>query len=109
MMAGKQSRAFWEQHVAACEASGSTRAAYCRWHSLKVCSFKYWRIRLRSLATATTAATATRQALVPVILSTPPPATTALELCVGDQVRLSLPASVDAMWLGTLLRLAAAC
>jgi hypothetical protein len=32
-----------------------------------------------------------------------------LELCVGDQVRLSLPTSVDAAWLGALLRSAAAC
>lgn len=105
-MAESRSRAFWEAHVLACEASGSTRAGYCRRHGLKCWTFKYWRQRLRP---AGTAATASHQALVPVMVSSVLPVAGTLELCVGDQVRLLLPTSVDAAWLGALLRSAAAC
>ena len=106
MMAGKQSRAFWEQHIAACEAIGSTQAGYCRRHGLKYWTFKDWRQRLRPVTTATTASL---QTLVPVMVSSALPAAGTLELCVGDHVRLSLPSSVDAVWMGVLLRSAAAC
>ncbi|MDQ3024794.1 MAG: IS66 family insertion sequence element accessory protein TnpB [bacterium] len=105
-MAEIKSRAFWEAHVSACEASGSKRAAYCRRHELNYWTFNEWRRRLGSTAAM---AGASRQALVPVMVSSARPTAGTLELCVGDQVRLSLPASVDAVWLGALLRSAAAC
>ncbi len=101
-----KSRAFWEAHVSACEASGSTRAAYCRRHELNYWTFNDWRQRLRPVVPV---ATVSGQALVPVMVSSARPTAGTLELYVGDQVRLSLPASVDAVWLGALLRSAAAC
>jgi transposase-like protein len=105
-MAVIKSRAFWSQHVAACATSGLSRAAYCRQHDLSYWTFNDWRRRLGSTGSS---ATSPRQALVPVMMTSAPSTAGALELRVGDQVRLSLPASVDAAWLGSLLRSAAAC
>lgn len=37
----------WQEHIAAWEGSGQTRAAYCRQHGLNLHTFAYWRRRLR--------------------------------------------------------------
>jgi transposase-like protein len=107
-MAEIRSREFWAQHVAACAASGLSRAAYCRRHDLSYWTFNDWRRRVES-AQPRPVSTAQHQSLVPVVLSSTRPTAAMLELRVGDQVRLSLPASVDAAWLGSLLRSVAAC
>jgi hypothetical protein len=43
------------------------------------------------------------------VVVTSSPTAAALELRVGDQVRLSLPASMDSAWLGALLRATSGC
>jgi transposase-like protein len=106
-MAEIRSREFWAQHVAACAASGLSRAAYCRQHDLNYWTFNDWRRRSGS-ERPTSVATAQHQSLVPVVVTSAPTAT-ALELRVGDQVRLSLPLSVDSAWLGALLRATSGC
>lgn len=106
-MAERKSRDFWQQHVAAFEASGERRAAYCRRHGLNFWTFDGWRRRLQaSAATERTPG----QLLVPVMIDAPcPPHANMLEVRVGIGVRMSVPISVDAAWLGTLLRAASSC
>jgi hypothetical protein len=107
-MARQKSKGFWERHVVALETSGLTRAAYCRRHGLNYGTMCFWWRRLRG---GKGAAAGTRQALVPVMVATSPPRTTTalLEIRVGAQVTVSVPTSVDAMWLGALLRAVSAC
>jgi transposase-like protein len=106
-MAEIRSREFWERHVAACEASGEKRAAYCRRHDLNYWTFNAWRGRLRSAASGLTSS---RQALVPVVIrSSPAVSPVMLELRVGARMTLSVPTSVDAVWLGAVLREASTC
>ena len=107
-MAERTSREFQEIHVAACEASGETRVAYCRRVGLSLWTFRNgWRA-LRPV-TARRPMRGATQSLVPLMVQAHPPAATLLELRVGGQVSLSVPASVDAAWLGAVLRAAAAC
>ncbi len=42
-----QRRAQWQQHIAAWQRSGQTRAAYCEQNGLKLQTFAYWRKRLK--------------------------------------------------------------
>ena len=106
-MAEAETRAFWERHVAACEASGWTRAAYCRRHELKIWQLKYWRRQLRPKVPQVALP---RQALVPVMVrSLPAVSPVMLELRVGARMTLSVPSSVDAVWLGSVLREASSC
>lgn len=44
----RRTRAIWERHVAAFEAGGQTRDAYCSAHGLSRSTLDYWRRRLRS-------------------------------------------------------------
>ena len=101
-MAQIRSRAFWERHVAAWEACGEKLAPYCRRHGLNYWTCREWRKRLRPMAAAS------RQALV-MISSLPAIAAATLELRVGARMTLSVPTSVDAVWLGTVLREASSC
>lgn len=104
-MAERKSKEFWQGHVAAFDASGERRAAYCRRHGLNFWTFDGWRRRLRGTASP-------ELGLVPVMVDSPcpPRATpTVIEVRVGSDVSLSVPTSVDANWLGTLLRKAASC
>lgn len=96
-MGKHRSEAFWRDHLERFEDSGLTRAAYCRQHRLATHRFDYWRRRLAS---------GLSRALVPVVVSAPA-AGSGLEVEVGE-ARLSVPASVDPIWLGRLLR-AAGC
>lgn len=102
-MAERKSKEFWQGHVAAFDASGERRAAYCRRHGLSFWTFDGWRRRLRDNA-------APEPALVPVMVESPcSPRATVIEVRVGSDVCLSVPTSVEAAWLGTLLRKAASC
>lgn len=106
-MARQKSREFWGRHVAALATSGLTRAAYCRRHGLNYGTMCLWWRRLRG---GHGTATRTRQALVPVMVATPPHTTMALlEIRVGAQVVISVPTSVDAAWLGALVRAVSTC
>jgi hypothetical protein len=90
--------------VAAWEASGEKLAPYCRRHGLNYWTFREWRKRLRPMAASK------RQALVPVMVRALPAISAAtLELRVGARMTLSVPTSVDAVWLGTVLREASSC
>ena len=96
-MGKHRSEEFWRDHLARFVDGGLSRAAYCRQHRLAMHSFDYWRRRL--------AADSVR-ALVPVVVSEPSVATE-LHVQIG-QARVSVPSSVDPVWLGRLLR-AAGC
>ena len=102
-MAKRQPIGFWKRHVVAFEAGKETRAAYCRRHGLNYWTFESWRRRLRHDA-------ARSQALVPVVVESGTPFGSALSVDVRvGSVAVSIPASVDAVWLGTLLRTVATC
>lgn len=105
-MAEIHSVTFWESHVAACEASGEKFAAYCRRLQLNYWTFREWRKRLRRPIDSAKAPV--RQALVPVIVEASAPLAV-LEVRVGTQLAMSVPTSVDAVWLGTVLRAAGSC
>lgn len=109
-MARQQSMEFWARHVAAMETSGLTRAAYCRRHGLNYGTLYGWWRRLRQGDATVSPVGQTGQALVPVMVATPPHPTPALlEIRVGAQVVVSVPTSVDAVWLGALLRAVSGC
>ena len=102
-MAKRKTEAFWTQHVAAFEASGASRAAYCRRHALNYWTFDGWRRRLQCRVPA--------QALVPLMVESAGPVrpAEAIELRVDGRVSVTVPTSVDPVWLGQLLRTVAAC
>lgn len=105
-MAKHQPRGFWIAHVEGVGAGTMSKAAYCRRHGLDYKTLLRWVRRVRSGNAGTKAAAA----LVPITLREAAPTDhAALTLRVGPQVSLSLPASIDAQWLGTLLRQVAGC
>jgi transposase-like protein len=96
---------FWIAHVAAAQASGMSKAAYCRRHGLDYKSLLRWANRLRRRGEASTT-----QSLVPVAIRNAAPAERgSMTLRIGPDVSLSIPASTDAVWLGTMLRSVSAC
>lgn len=95
-MGKHRSESFWRDHLARFEDSGLSRAAYCRQHRLATHSFDYWRRRLAGCSS---------RALVPVVVSEC--AGSGLDVQVGH-ARLSVPSSIDPVWLGRVLR-AAGC
>jgi hypothetical protein len=42
-----QKEQFWVKHIKLKQASGLTRAAYCRTHGLVLCQFSYWEQKLK--------------------------------------------------------------
>lgn len=102
-MAARKSKAFWERHTVAIEASGLTRAAYCRRHGLNYGTMYGWQRRLRGgEGTAL-------QALVPVVVAPSAQSAALVEIRVGPQVTVSVPTSVDPSWLGRLLHVVSTC
>ena len=100
-MAGHRGRVFWSRHVGAAEGSGLSRAAYCRQHGLDYGTFRRWARRVAAEPPARSDA----QALVPLRVSTrQDDSDGALRLEVGPGAVLTLPRSIDARWLGALLR-----
>lgn len=87
-MAENHSRAFWQSHVAACEASGEKLADCCRRLRLNYWTFRELRKRLRPIGAA---ATSKRQALVPVMVrASPAVSPLVLELRVGGAVFMAV-------------------
>lgn len=106
-MAQHRSKEFWARHVAALRRSGLTRAAYCRRNGLSYASLTAWEHRLRASAPQPRRAA---PALVPVVVEAPPSNGVPLvEIRIGTQLIVSVPAAVDAQWLGALLRAAGSC
>lgn len=104
-MAKHRGKAFWSRHVAAAGASGMSRAAYCRRHGFNYKTFLRWAGRLGVTRTEESS----RQSLVPLsVVAVPRGDDVALCLRVASDVELSIPLSIDARWLGELLR-AVAC
>ena len=102
-MAKHKSKQFWITHVAAAQASGMSKVAYCRQHGLdyKTLLRCIGRLRRRSEPA---------QSLVPVAVRDAAPTDRApMMLRIGPDISLSLPASTDAAWLGALLRTVSAC
>ncbi|MCB1632230.1 MAG: hypothetical protein KDI23_10385 [Pseudomonadales bacterium] len=100
-MATHRGMEFWSRHVAAAGGSGLSRAAYCRRHGLGYKTFLRWVDRLGSDGAPSPA----QQSLVPVsIVSGPLSDEASLSLRVASGVVLTIPRSVDARWLGELLR-----
>jgi hypothetical protein len=94
---------FWLAHVTAAQASHMSKAAYCRKHGLDYKTLLRWSSRHRRRGEPV-------QALVPVAIRDGIPADrTSMTLRVGRDVSLSLAASIDAAWLGRLLRAVSAC
>lgn len=105
-MARHKPKQFWITHVAAAEAGGTNKAAYCRQHGLDYKSLLRWCRRLRHRDDAPSAS----QSLVPVAIREVAPGRPAtLSLSIGSDISLSMPTSIDAVWLGTVLRTVAAC
>ena len=105
-MARRRGKQFWSQQIAAASVSGVSAAAYCRQQGLSYKTFLRWRARLDS----GTAGRVSSPSLMPVsIRATIPGDAPSLRLEVGGGVVLTLPPSVDAGWLGALLRAVSAC
>lgn len=105
-MAKHKPRQFWAAHVAAAGASGTNKAAYCRHQGLDYKSLLRWGCRLRHEDDTPS----TSQSLVPVAIREVAPGRPAtLSLRIGSDISLSMPTSIDAVWLGTVLRTVAAC
>jgi hypothetical protein len=102
-MAKHKPEQFWTAHVSAAQASDMSKAAYCRQHGLDYKSLLRWINRLRRRCEPT-------QSLVPVEIRDAASADRApMALRIGANVSLSMPASTDAVWLGTLLRTVSSC
>lgn len=100
-MATHRGREFWVRNVMAADSSGLSRAAYCRQQGLGYKTFLRWVDRLGS----DDAPSPARQSLVPVsVVSALSPDDASLRLRVASDVVLTIPRSVDARWLGELLR-----
>ena len=105
-MAKHKPRQFWAAHVAAAQASCTSKADYCREHGLDYKTLLRWISRFRRRGAAQT----TTQSLVPVAIRGTQAADNAtLMLRIGPDVSLSVPASTDAAWLGKLLRAVSTC
>ena len=105
-MANRKPKQFWTAHVAAAEASSTSKADYCRLHGLHYKSLLRWSSRTRRCGEERSPA----QSLVPVAIRAVAPVDGAtLTLRVGPSISLTLPASTDAVWLGTVLRTVSAC
>ena len=103
-MAGRL-RQFWVAHVEAAQASCTSKADYCREHGLDYKTLLRWISRFRRRG-----AVQTTQSLVPVAIRGTQSADHAtLMIRIGPDVSLSVPASTDAVWLGTLLRTVSTC
>lgn len=104
-MAKHKPKRFWMAHVAGAQAGDMSKAAYCRQHGLDYKSLLRWADRLRRRGEGST-----MQSLVPVAIRDATPAERAsMTLRIGPDISLSMPASTDAVWLGTLLRSVSAC
>ncbi len=82
----------WAKRVRAFERSGLSRRAWCARENVPLTTLDYWRRRLREADPG----------LVPVVVESAPGAEH-IEIALGD-IRLRLPATVDAVWLCSLLR-----
>jgi hypothetical protein len=103
-MAKHKGRQFWSAHITAAGSSGLSKAAYCRRHGLDYKTFHRWSARLNGAGRP-----GAGHALVPVVVREAEPAPGTLTLRVGADVALSMPPSVDARWLATLLRTITTC
>ena len=100
-MAKRESKQFWTAHVAAAEVSGTSKADYRRLHGLHYKSLLRWSSRALRCGEARSPA----QSLVPVALRVVAPvdgATPTVRVC--SSISPTMPASTDAVWLGTVLR-----
>ena len=107
-MAKHKPRQFWAAHVAAAQASRTSKADYCREHGLDYKTLLRWISRFRFRGAAQTQTQ--MQSLVPMAIRGTQAADNAtLMLRIGPDVSLSVPASTDAAWLGKLLRAVSTC
>jgi transposase-like protein len=105
-MTKRKSQQFWSEHVAAAESCGISKARYCRQHGLTYKTFLRW----SSLLQADPGASLAPQSLVPLALTAvSPDAHAPMTLRIGADVSLTMPVSIDAVWLATLLRGVSAC
>ncbi len=98
-------RTYWQQHVDAYRSSGLTQAEYAQRAGLAINRLGYWIRRDQDSqrpAAPGQAALAAVPELLPVVVN-PAPSSEGL-LLQGSGWTLSLPASVPASWLVTLLR-----
>jgi hypothetical protein len=104
-MAKHRGRLQWSNHVEAAARSGLSKAAYCRRHGLVYKTFLRWEALLDRAAFGAPS----EQSLVPLTVTTSTTGdASSMRLQVGDGVVLVIPLTVDARWLGELMR-AAAC
>lgn len=105
-MAKRESKQFWAAHVAAVVACGANKAAYCREHGLNYKSLLRRSVRLRQCDGAASPS----QSFVPVAIREATKGHPArLTLRIGTDIALAMPISIDAVWLGTVLRTVSAC
>ncbi len=99
----------WTQRMAQWERSGIGRRTWCAANGVKVSTFDYWRRRLR--ARRSTKASP-RQRLVPVVVKSESIATgsaATIEIALSRGIELRAAATVEARWLGALVREIEAC
>ncbi|MCB1567227.1 MAG: hypothetical protein KDI69_00215 [Xanthomonadales bacterium] len=100
-MAKQRGRLEWLGHMEAAARSGLSKAAYCREHRLVYKTFLRWVRQLEQSASDVPR----ELSLVPLAVSAPTAGdASSLRLQVGDSVVLVVPRSIDARWLGELMR-----
>lgn len=105
-MARRRGKEFWFQQIEAASGSGVSVAAYCRQQGLNYKTFLRWRAHLDP----GTPGRVRSPPLIPLsIRASSPGDAPSLRLEMGGGVVLTLPPSVDAGWLGALLRAVSAC
>ena len=99
-MAKQRDRLERSKHVEAAARSGLSKAAYCREHRLVYKTFLRWVAQLDESASGVPK----EQSLVPLAVATSTGDGSPLKLQVGDSVVLMVPRTIDARWLGELMR-----
>jgi hypothetical protein len=99
-----EKRRIWTEHLLGWQASGQSQREYCRVHELGLCSFAYWRRRLRNPEPV--------PGFVPIRLddsvsSLWPPEGAALRLVTSQGHRIEIGAGFDPGTLAELLRVLA--
>lgn len=95
-------RGFWEGHIQAWQASGSTQAHYCREHQLALASFGYWRRKLK--AAKPSAAKGLIPILGPAVANRP-----VIEIALGSGLTLRIPPEVQASQVAAWVQALRAC
>ncbi len=95
--------AFWRRHLAAWRDSGQSQAAYCRQEDLSLPCFGYWRGKLGTVSSPSTAA------LLPIVVSEVSTSIDRIEVELPNGLQVRLSVGSDATQWVPMIRALMAC